>query len=129
MANILLDPRKILVYEALCYIAEENGKSKEFTDTLWTGLLQNESLYEEFLYYVDNNALKDEFSYRGYSLTDIYVYMLGRYNRLVKDYSKDGTVGNKNLLVLESFMGMLELMKDPDNYIQKLQAGENMDRM
>ncbi|MBR5762493.1 MAG: hypothetical protein IKX87_10775, partial [Lachnospiraceae bacterium] len=77
MADLIFDARKIMVYEDLKYLADFCGKPAGFADELWSELLKHPDLYEEFLYYIDNKSLKDKFEFRGYFLTDIYVYLLG----------------------------------------------------
>ena len=128
MANIILDSRKIMVYEDLKYLAEATGKKEGFADRLWEGLLNCNDLYEEFLYYLDNKALKDTFSFEGYNLTDIYVSMIGRYN-LLNDIGKNTAMCSKESMVLETFMGMLELMENPTEYKKKLQNNDGMDKL
>ena len=93
-----------------------------FADELWSEFLKHPDLYEEFLYYIDNKSLKDKFEFRGYFLTDVYVYLLGEY-KMFKDIGKNGSECSKELLILETFMEMTNLMSDPDNYIKKLDAG------
>lgn len=78
--NIILDSRKLMAYEDLKYLCEFTGKPQELADSIWQGLLQYPELYDEFLYYLDNRALKDKFTFKGYSLTDIYVYRLTEHN-------------------------------------------------
>ena len=128
MANIILDSRKIMVYEDLKYLAELTGKKEGFADRLWEGLLKNDDLYQEFLYYLDNKALKDEFSFDGYALTDIYVTTIGRYN-LLNDIGKNTSMCSKESMVLETFMGMLSLIENPEDYKKKLQNNDGMDKL
>ncbi len=117
-----------MVYEDLKYLAELTGKKEGFADKIWEGLLKNDELYQEFLYYLDNKALKDEFSFDGYALTDIYVTMIGRYN-LLNDIGKNTSMCSKESMVLETFMGMLELMENPTEYKKRLQNNDGMDKL
>ena len=128
MADLIFDARKIMVYEDLKYLADFCGKPAGFADELWSELLKHPDLYEEFLYYIDNKSLKDKFEFRGYFLTDIYVYLLGKY-KMFKDIGKNGSECSKEWLILETFMEMTKLMASPDEYIKKLDAGRGMDIM
>jgi len=125
---IIFDSRKIMVYEDLKYLCEFTGKGAAFAEELWQAFLKNDDLYNEFLYYIDNRTFKDAFSFEGYSLTDIYVYMLGRFN-LINDTGKNTEACNKETMVLETFMGMVELMANPAEYVKKLDAGRGMDKL
>lgn len=127
MANIILCTGKLKVYEDLKYLCNFTGKDEEFLSLLWEGLSSNEELYEEFAYYLDHHSIKDEITIEGYSLTDLYVYMIENYN-LLNDTGKNTAACNKEAIVLESFMGMVKLIKNPSEYIKKLEEGRGMDK-
>jgi len=127
VANIIFDSRKIMVYEDMKFLAESVGKDEAYIQKLWDGMLACEGLYEEFLYFTDHRSIKDEFKFRGYSLTDIYVYMIGR-SKMSNDYGKDVVIGGRERMLLDSFMGMVELMENPEEYIKRLDEGLGMDK-
>lgn len=128
MGNIILDSRKLMVYEDIKYLCEFTGKTVEFCDALWEGLLDDEDLFGEFLYYIDNHSIKDRIRIEGYSLTDIYVFVLSNFN-MVNDIGKNTIECNKEAMVLDTFMGMLELKHNPEEYIKKLNSGRGMDKL
>jgi len=128
MANIILDSRKIMVYEDLKYLSEFCGKNSAFADELWSGMLENEELYQEFMYYLDNHSLKDEMRVEGYTLTDIYVNSLWSYN-LFADTGKNTAACSKDSMVLDTFMGMLKLIRNPEEYKKNLHTGKGMDKL
>lgn len=125
--NIILDSRKLMVYEDLKYLCEFTGKPASLTEKIWAGLLSSEGLYLEFLYYIDHRALKDSFSFMGYSLTDIYVFRLTQYN-FFNDTGKNTSACNKESMILETFEGMIDLMSNPEEYIKLLNQGNGMDK-
>jgi len=128
MANIILDSRKLMVYEDLKYLCDFSSKSSDFADSLWGELQSKPELYDEFVYYLDHHSLKDKLSVKGYSLTDLYVYNIGKYN-LLNDFGKNTAICNKEGMVLNCFWGMARLMDNPDEIIKKLEAGEGMDKL
>lgn len=128
MANIILCTGKLKVYEDLKYLCEYAGKSTEFLNALWDAMNNNETLYDEFAYYIDNHSLKDQMSVEGYSLTDLYIHMIENYN-LLNDTGKNTILCNKEAMVLEAFMGMCKLLENPESYIKKLQEGRGMDKL
>lgn len=128
MANIILDSRKLMVYEDLKYLCDFTGKPQIFCDKLWDELMNKSDLYDEFIYYIDNHCINDKLNVNGYSLTDLFVYMLGRHN-LYNDTGKNTAECNKESMILECFMGMAELMNNPDEYIKRLNSGRNMDKL
>lgn len=127
MSNIILDSRKIMVFEDLKYLCEFTGKSEAFFNSLWNEMQKKPELYAEFLYYIDNHCINDKLSVSGYSLSDIYVYMLGHHN-LVSDTGKNTAECNKESMILDCFMGMAGLMNNPEEFIKKMERGDGMDK-
>lgn len=128
MQGILYDGRKVQVYERLLSLGEYAGQRKEWTEELWTDLLAVPPLYEEMVYYLEHHGYKGRFQYKGYSLIDLYVWQMNRYN-LIKDAGKNTAECNKETMVLRSFRTMIELMKNPEEYLKRLQEGRGMDRL
>lgn len=127
MSGIIYDARRIKVYEDLKYLGELTGKSEEFINGLWEGILSDEELMKEFMYYLDHHCLLDEMKFRGYSLTDLYVWQLDKYN-LIKDIGKNTAACNKEIMVLNTFYAMLKLKADPEGYIKRMTDGRSYDR-
>lgn len=128
MNTIIYDARRIKAYERMQELGEYTGKDKEFIEKLWKALILDGDLMREFVYYLDNHTLSDELKCRGYGLTDLYVWLLERHN-LMQDYGKNGAACNKEALVLDTFWMMVEMQKDPDTYVKRLNGGLGMDRM
>ncbi len=128
LQGILYDARKIKVYEGLLALGEYAGQEKEWTDGLWADLLAIPGLYEEMVYYLEHHGFKDSFQFRGYSLTDLYVWQMNRYN-LIKDFGKNTSECNKETMVLRSFRTMVDLMRSPEEYLKRLGENRGMDRL
>ena len=128
MGTIILDARKIKAYERLCELAEYVGREAGFVEELWKALLEDDELMKEFVYYLDHHALLDEMKCSGYGIMDIYVWMIERFN-LMMDYGKNGQECNKDALVLDAFLKMAQMKKDPDAWVKRLGRGEHMDRL
>ncbi len=116
------------IYEKLLALGEYAGQKKEWTEALWANLLDVPPLFEEMVYYLEHHDYKDHFQYEGYSLIDLYVWQMSRYN-LIKDFGKNTAECNKETLVLRSFAAMIELMKNPEEYLKRLREGRGMDRL
>ena len=128
MSGILYDARKVMAYQGLIQLGEYAGKSKEFIESLWAELVLDEALMKEFMYYLDHHTLLDQVRCRGYSLTDLYVWQMDRYN-LVREIGKNTDGCNKEALVLNAFRAMIDMKKDPDNYVERLTRGTGMDQL
>lgn len=128
MNGILYDARKLKVYEDLQYLGELTGKSETYINRLWEGLLLDAELLKEFMYYLDNHYLLDEMKVQGYSLTDLYVWQITKFN-MKQDLGKNTDTCNKEAMVLDTFYGMLELKENPELYIKRMLDGRAMDQL
>ena len=128
MSHIILDDRRIKAYEDLKYLGEYTGKSPEFINSLWDNMLSDHELFIEFLYYIDNQTLLDEIKCSGYSLTDLYVFELEKYN-LSRDTGKHDERCIKETIILNTFDAMIRLKKDPDKFINQIMRGDNYDKL
>ena len=128
MNGIVYDARKVKAYEGLLALGEYAGKDGKWLEELWEGLVFDEALMKEFMYYLDYHTFCDEDMCRGYGLSDLYVWQMDRYN-LIRDIGKNTSACNKEAMVLNTFRTMLQMKKDPDNYVRRLTTGEGMDQL
>ncbi len=127
MNGIIYDARRIKAYEGMQALARYAGKTEEFVANLWEALLSDKDMMKEWMYYLDHHILLDEVVCEGYSLTDLYVWQMKRYN-LVQDTGKNTTDCNKEAMVLDAFATMFCMKKDPALYKERLEKGQGMDR-
>ena len=111
--GILYDARKLKALEFLGDLAAYAGKDDDFVGMLWTELISDEAMYKEFVFYADNHTFLDELKIRGYSMSDLYVWQMDKYN-IVRELGKNPTACNKETLVLNAFMEFACMKKDPD---------------
>lgn len=128
MNGIVYDARKIKAYEGFYRLGEYAGKEKAWLDALWEELVMDAGLMKEFMYYLDNHTLLDEEKCEGYALTDLYVWQMDRYN-LIRDIGKNTIACNKEAMVLNTFRTMLDMKKNPADYVRRLSAGIGMDQL
>ncbi|MBP5608102.1 MAG: hypothetical protein J6X66_07530 [Lachnospiraceae bacterium] len=128
MSMIILDARRIKAYEYLKILGEAAGKEEEFLEELWGELYTDDELMGEFMYYLDHHSLFGAIECSGYSLTDLYFYLMRLYE-LGQDIGKNYADCNKETLVLDCFHMMSQMKKDPAPYIRKLERGLGMDRV
>ncbi|MCR5119413.1 MAG: hypothetical protein K6B44_07315 [Lachnospiraceae bacterium] len=125
---ILFDARRVKAYEYLKQLCEACGKSEEFTEGLWMEMIADEGLMGEFMYYLDNHSLFGQLECKGYTLNDLYFYNMRQFE-MTQDIGKNYSDCDKEALVLDTFMDMAGMLKDPDRYIKKLSEGLGMDLM
>ena len=127
MNGIVYDARRIRAFEGILALGEYAGKEESWISRLWEGLVMDEEMMKEFMYYLDHTLL-DQVKCRGYALTDLYVWQMDRYN-LIRDVGKNTSCCNKEAMVLNAFQTMLEMKKDPDTYVKRLTEGTGMDQL
>ena len=123
---ILIDARRIKAYERLMQLCEACGKTEEFAEELWMEMVADEGLMGEFMYYLDHHSIFGQLECRGYTLTDLYFYNMRQFE-MMQDVGKNYSDCDKEELVLDTFMDMAGMMKDPEKYIKKLSEGLGMD--
>ena len=128
MSYLIVDTTKIKVYEALKSISAECGKGEQFAEELWESVLRYPELFEELVFYFQNGTIKDAVRFNGYSLSDLYVHRIDRFN-IANDTGKNTDACNKDAMILETIKDMALLMDDPETVIKKLNDGKGLDRM
>ena len=123
---IILDARRIKAYEFLEQLVSYCGRDEDYGEELWTALLQDDELMGAFMYYLDHHSLYDGLSSEGYGLTDLYFYNLRR-SEMQQDLGKSSPESNKEALVLDTFLLMAGLRREPEKYLRRLQGGLGMD--
>ena len=125
--NIILDGRLIKAYDRLKALAEYAGKTKDYAGELWNELLLDDRMMDEFMYYLDNHTFLDKLKCSGYGLTDLYCFNM-RNVEMKQDVGKNYADTNKEGLALDTFLMMADMLRNPEVYIKRLEAGPGMDR-
>lgn len=127
MTGVIYDSSKIKVYENLGALCNLAGESQEWCDALWQELLADPELYGELLYFMQNRAICGRMNCQGYTLTDLFIWQMDRYN-LLHDTGKNTVECRKVDMVLRAFWTMAEMKKDPEKFRKRFDEGRGMDR-
>lgn len=128
MAGILYDARRIKAYEKYNYIGQLVGLDVQFCENLWSELICDTELFDEMIYYLENHSLLGNAKCREYSMIDMYVWQMDRYN-IIGDSGKNTEICNKDRMVLLAFNDMVQMKKNPDEYIKKMTSGRGKDKL
>lgn len=128
MSHIVYGTEMIRAYDGLARLCEYANRTAEWCDSLWQEMLSDSELYRELVYYLEHHVPEDRMKVQGYSLTDLYVWQMEKYN-LRRDSGKNTALCNKEEMMLEAFRMMAEMKKEPETYLKRLEAGKGMDRM
>ena len=124
--SIIISTSKLKACEGFYELIEYAGLSKDFGDNLWTELLLDPSIYDEFVFYLTNHTFKDAVKIAGYSLSDLYVWQMDKYN-LIREIGKNPTTCNKETLVMNAFQTLVDMKKNPDIYVKRIESGRGLD--
>ena len=126
---VIYDGNRVAAYDGLQKLCTYAGRSMLWCDGLWSFMLEDQELFEEFVYYLNHHAFLDKMKAGGgYSMTDLYVQQLDRFN-IKQDSGKNTAACNKEEMVLNAFDAMAKLKKDPEKPARKWQEGFGMDKM
>jgi len=128
MNNIIISTSKIKVCELYYELTDFCGYDRSWSDSLWSQVVINNELYEEFVYYLENHTFKDSLCVCGYSLSDLYVFQMNKYN-LIREIGKNPVECNKERMVLNSFEMMCQLINDPDTIVKRIEEGKGEDKL
>lgn len=109
----------------LCNYCEYDG---EWIDSLWADIIEDDKIYNELVYYFENHTFLDELKVKGYSLSDLYVFQMSKYN-LIREIGKNPASCNKERLVLNSFRMMVDMVRDPETYVMRIEEGKGNDKL
>ena len=126
MACTIYDARRIKAYDGFTKLCEYAGKDESFATGLWIEIVSDDLIMQEYMYYLEHHCFKDAVCIEGFSLTDIYMWLLARYNLLMLDYGKNGDECNKEALVLDSFKLLTDLKHEPEKYAKILNDPTNL---
>ncbi len=128
MSNIIYDATRVKTCQGLYDICDYAEFEKEWTDKLWKDMVTNREIYEEFVYYIEHHTFMDKVKVKNYSLSDLYVFQMDKYN-LVREIGKNPRTCNKERMAMKAFRALLDMQEDPDGYIRRLEEGRGEDRL
>lgn len=128
MQGILYDASKVKVCQGFYDICEYAEFDRGWTDKLWTDIITCRDIYEELVYYIEHHTFMDKLKVRGYSLSDLYVWQMDKYN-LVREIGKNPRTCNKERMVMRAFRTMVDMRQNPDEYVRRLKEGRGEDKL
>lgn len=126
MSGVIYDATRVKVCQAFYQICAYGELEKEWVDELWSGIISHQELYKELIYYIEHHTFKDSLKVSGYSLSDLYVWQMNKYN-LIQDTGKNSESCNKERMAMRAFHTMQKLLKNPAEYVKRLEDGKGMD--
>lgn len=126
--NIIIATSKIKACELFYELCDYCGYDRQWTDRLWKDIVTDADIYDEFSYYAANHTFRDSCKICGYSLSDLYVFQMDKYN-LIREIGKNPVECNKERMVLNAFRMMVDMKADPETYVRRIEEGRGEDRL
>lgn len=113
-----MEDKKLMEYiKGLCV---RSGENDAFADNFFKELKSDEEICQEFVYYIEQGTFACMAKVAGYTVVDIMVWQMDHFKAWL-DRDNSGTKQNKDRMLLLAFQTLLEMKKDPDKYIRKMQ--------
>lgn len=116
---LIIDSRRIKAMEIWQEIIKDFNLDPTEMQNLWDEIALNDDLFHELIFFLENRTFKDEIKCLGYSMTDLYMWLMARSNLMI-DYGRNDNRINKDVLVLQTFEMMTHMLKEPDKYARLL---------
>lgn len=126
--SIIIATSKIKACEIFYDLCDRCGYDRQWTDGLWADLIADPEVYKEFEYYAANRSLRDAVKVCSYSLSDLYVFQMDKYN-LIREIGKNPVECSKDRMVLNAMRMMIDMKADPDTYVRRLEEGRGEDKL
>ena len=126
--NIIIATSKIKACEFFYELCDFCGYDRQWTDRLWGDIVTDTNIYDEFSYYAANHTFRDSYNICGYSLSDLYVFQMNKYN-LIREIGKNPPECNKERMVINAFRMMVDMRDDPETFVKRIEEGRGEDRL
>ena len=108
-----------------CYA---RGFDKQWVNHFWSGLQAQESLYQEFLHYLDTGEVSGNYTLHGFSVLDTFVYRMEQ-DSYTRDMGRNADTSDKERLILLAFLSMIDLYENPEQTLLLLKEDRRNDRL
>lgn len=102
------------------------GESDFYAEAFLEKLKADEEIYEEFVYYMENGTFACRAKVQGYTVVDVMIWQMDHFKARL-DQDNSGTRENGDRMVLLAFHTFLDMAKEPDRYIRKMQTETGTD--
>lgn len=109
------------ITELCCFTYQEST----WADDFWLTLIKSPKIYEEWVYYINNNNFLGKYKISGYSIIDVFVWQINHFNRFMSGTCDSHCKGAYTLL--KTFDFALKMEEDPDTYVYKLEESQGND--
>lgn len=110
----------------VCDLAKSVGKNEQEATDFWERLKADAQLLEELEYYAINKEFLCKYKVEGYTVTDILVWQVDHFKAYL-DRREEINRYRQDKLIYNSFDILLQMRKNPEFYVNKLQGETGTD--
>ncbi|MBD5546598.1 MAG: hypothetical protein HDQ97_04265 [Lachnospiraceae bacterium] len=108
-----------LIFKFVKQLCRYAGEEDTFADDFWKKLQEDDEIREEFSYYIEHGNFACKAKVKGYTVIDVMVWQMDHFKtRLDRDNS--GTRKNGDRMLLLAFDTLLNMRREPEQYIRKM---------
>ena len=121
-----LDRALKILEEFVCRLAAQAGQGAEYGESLWEGIRSSGGLLQELAYYHDYGEFLCKYQVAGYTLADVLVWQVDHF-KLYMDRPQEMNRYRQPRLLLTAFETMLQMEKDPGQFMEKMRYETGQD--
>lgn len=110
----------------VCTLAIQAGQDVEYGERLWKGIRRSGGLLQELAYYHDYGEFLCRYHVAGYTLADVLVWQVDHF-KLYMDRPEEMNRYRQPRLLLAAFDTMLQMEKEPGQFMEKMRSETGQD--
>ena len=110
----------------VCTLAVQAGRDEEYGERLWQAIRGSGGLLQELAYYHDYGEFLCRYEVAGYTLADVLIWQVDHF-KLYMDRPEDMNRYRQPRLLLAAFESMLQMEKEPGQFVEKMRSETGQD--
>lgn len=121
-----LDKAYETLRQFVCGLAVQAGQGVEYGEMLWQGIRQSGGLLQELAYYHDYGEFLCRYEVAEHSIADVLVWQVDHF-KLYMDRPEEMNRYRQPRLLLAAFDTMLQMEKEPEQFLEKMRSETGQD--
>ena len=116
MIEIAFNTEKFRAYQRVIELCNFTYQDNAWMEEFWLSLIRTPEIYEEWVYYMNNDNFLGKYRISDYNIFDIYVWQVNQFKYFLS-YACDGCCQGAYIL-LKTFDFLLKMNENPNTYIR-----------
>ncbi len=110
---VYYDGSKVEAYHKVMNYCLYTCRDEDWADEFWRQMLECPEVYREVLYYLEHHEFLDECEIEGFTVIDIFIWYMKKYN-LLKNKGRGDLECDKEIMSILAFYALMRLKRDPE---------------